>query len=140
MNKTVIITQLNETYYRAAVLLWELTGVGNPARGDSFQAVEKTLGNGARIILLYEDELAVGTVWLTHDYRRLYIHHMAVHPDYRNKGYGKLLMQEALVFAKELKLQAKLEVHPDNLSANKLYAQFGFEALDDYRIMIKRDI
>ncbi len=140
MNKTVIVTKLNEVYYQAASALWTISGVGNPARGDTFEAVEKTLINGGRLILVYEDNTAIGTVWLTHDHRRLYIHHMAVHPEYQNKGYGKILMQEALAFAKELKLQTKLEVHPDNLPANKLYAQFGFEALDGYRIMIKRDV
>jgi ribosomal-protein-alanine N-acetyltransferase len=140
MIKTVIVTELKEDYYIAASNLWELTGVGNPARADTFDAVQKTLLNGAKLILVYEDEQPVGTVWLTHDFRRLYLHHMAVHPDHQNKGYGKLLMQEALKLAGELKLQTKLEVHPDNLPANKLYAQFGFEALDGYRIMIKRDV
>lgn len=140
MNKTVVVTELTEAHYRAASALWTISGVGNPARGDSFEAVEKTLINGARLILILEDNVAAGTVWLTHDHRRLYIHHMAVHPDFQNKGYGKILMQEALAFAKELNLQTKLEVHPDNVPANKLYAQFGFEALDGYRIMIKRDI
>jgi len=140
MIKTVIVSELNEEFYLAASDLWQLTGVGNPARADTFEAVQKTLANGAKLVLIYEDEQPVGTVWLTHDFRRLYIHHMAVHPNHQNKGHGKLLMQEALKFAKELNLQTKLEVHPDNLPANKLYAQFGFEALDGYRIMIKRDI
>ena len=138
MSKTVIVTDLTEEYFQVAAKLWELSGVGNPARGDTFEAVQKTLANGGRLILAYEAEQAVGTVWLTHDFRRLYIHHMAVHPQHQNKGYGKLLMQEALNYSSELKLQAKLEVHPDNLPANKLYSQYGFEALDGYRIMIKR--
>ena len=140
MSKAVVITELNEAYYLAASKLWELSGVGNPARGDTYEAVEQTLLNGGRLVLVYDDDNAVGTVWLTHDFRRLYIHHMAVHPEHQNKGYGKLLMQEALKLAHELKLQAKLEVHPDNLPANKLYSQFGFEALDGYRIMIRRNI
>jgi ribosomal protein S18 acetylase RimI-like enzyme len=138
--KTLVITELTDVQFQTAALLWELSGVGNPARGDTFEAVQNTLANGGRLIIVYSDEVAVGTVWLTHDFRRLYIHHMAVHPEHQNQGYGKLLMQSAMQVAHELQLQAKLEVHPDNLPANKLYAQFGFEALDGYRIMIKRKV
>ncbi len=151
MIQTIIVTELNERYFNDAALLWQLSGVGNPARGDSYKAVEKTLLNGGRLILLYntEEECGagheaksepLGTVWLTHDFRRMYIHHMAVHPRHQNKGFGKVLMQEAMSYANELGLQAKLEVHTQNISANKLYSHYGFEVLDGYRLMIKRDV
>jgi ribosomal-protein-alanine N-acetyltransferase len=162
MLKTLIVTGLTDSVFTDATLLWQLSGVGNPARGDDFRAVAKTLANGGRLVMLYNtgdtpsagapneatlpvretsagDE-PVGTVWLTHDFRRMYIHHMAVHPHHQNKGCGKILMQEALKYAGELKLQAKLEVHSQNLPANKLYSHYGFEILDGYRLMIKRDV
>lgn len=140
MNKTVIVTELTDKYFQDAASLWELTAIGNPARGDDFDAVQKTLVNGARLILLYHDEQAIGTVWLTHDHRRLYIHHMAVHPEHQGNGYGKILMQEAQNIAKELNLQAKLEVHEANKNAYKLYKEFGFTTLDGYHTLIKRNI
>ncbi len=140
MIKVSVVTELTDILYKQISNLWILTGIGNPARSDTFDAVSKTLKNGGKIIIIYEDEIAVGTVWLTHDFRRLLVHHMSVHPEHQNKGYGKLLMQEAIKYAKELKLQAKLEVHKDNKAANKLYKSFGFETLDGYEVMIKRDI
>jgi ribosomal protein S18 acetylase RimI-like enzyme len=215
--KIITINTANfcEQYYADAALLWQAAGVGNPARGDTYAAVLKTLEHGGRLLLIYLQPVnqdadpakkimpsrvtaiqkqveqdtdpaktnmpsrvtaiqlpveqdadpaetlimqveknanipdqqdrhpalqPVGTVWLTHDFRRLYIHHMAVHPLHQNQGYGHLLMQAAVNYACELKLQAKLEVHPENLPANHLYSQYGFEALDGYRIMIRRNI
>lgn len=139
MTKLSILTTLDEEQYNAAILLWELSGVGNPARGDTLEAVRQTLNHGGRLILLYEDDKAVGTVWLTHDFRRLYIHHMAVHPDRQQRGYGKLLLQEALKIASELKLQSKLEVFEHNMAAYKLYLSMGFQPLEGYHTLIKRD-
>jgi ribosomal protein S18 acetylase RimI-like enzyme len=139
LTKTEVLSAVSEEQYNAASLLWELAGVGNPARGDTLEAVRKTLDHGGRLILLYEDAVPVGTVWLTHDYRRLYIHHMAVHPDWQQQGYGRLLLREALKIASELKLQSKLEVSEDNEAAYKLYLSMGFQPLEGYHTLIKRD-
>lgn len=139
MIKLSSLTEINEEQYQTAVQLWEITGVGNPARGDTLEAVRQTLDHGGRLILLYEDDKAVGTVWLTHDFRRLYIHHMAVHPDRQQRGYGKLMLQEALKIASELKLQSKLEVFEHNLAAYNLYLSLGFQPLEGYHTLIKRD-
>ncbi|MBI9031462.1 GNAT family N-acetyltransferase [bacterium] len=120
--------------------IWELTGVGNPERGDNFSNIKKTLSHGGKIYSLLVDEMLVGTCWITHDYRRSYIHHMAVHPQFQNKGYGKALLNEALNYCQELGLQAKLEVHQDNPLAQHLYKSFGFKILDGYQAYIKREI
>ncbi len=140
MIKISILKGLTRDQYLHVSALWELTGVGNVERGDTFEAVNQTLYYGGRVILIYDDEVPVGTVWLTHDFRRLYIHHMAVNPNFQNQGFGKILMQEALLVAKELNLQAKLEVHQDNPIAYELYKSFGFKTLEGFITMIKRDI
>jgi ribosomal-protein-alanine N-acetyltransferase len=140
MIKVSVLTALSPEQYVTVSALWNLAGIGNPQRGDSYEAVCHTLSHGARIILVYSDALPVGTVWLTHDFRRLYIHHMAVHPNYRKQGFGHRLMEEALEIARELQLQAKLEVHRTNPEAVKLYTDFGFSPLDGYRVMIKREV
>ena len=140
MIKTQILTDLTESQYHEITEIWNLTGVGNPARGDTYEAVCHTLQNGGRIILALLDDKTVGAVWLTHDFRRLYIHHMAVLPEFQHQGIGKLLLTEALKVAKELKYQAKLEVNADNINAYKLYQSFGFEPLEAYHTLIKRDV
>lgn len=140
MIKTITLTDLSQEQYQQISNIWNITGVGNPARGDTYQAVCHTLQNGGRIILAYRDDTAVGTVWLTHDFRRLYIHHMAVMPEFQKQGIGSQLLTEALKIAHELGFQAKLEVNESNITAYNLYHKFGFEPLEAYHTMIKRDV
>lgn len=52
-----------------------------------------------------------------------------VHPDYRNKSAGLLLVQAALQFAKATHATfVQLETAVDNTTAKKLYERIGFEA------------
>ncbi len=136
----LVSDKINQNIFSQIIKIWELTGVGNPARGDNLTNIKKTLLNGGKIFTLYYNDILIGTCWITHDFRRSYIHHMAIHPDYQNKGYGKLLMDKALTYCEELGLQAKLEVHKDNPIAQQLYQNFGFKLLDGYEVYIKRDI
>lgn len=52
---------------------------------------------------------------------------IAIHPDYRNKGYGTLMMAWLDLIARQRGVKnLRLHVHPDNLSARKLYHKFDF--------------
>ncbi len=134
------LSQLSRETYAQLISLWDAAGVSNPARSDSYEAISLSLAHGGVILLASEAGAVLGSAWLTHDFRRLYIHHMAVLPLYQNKGIGTLLMREALSIAHNLGYQAKLEVHSENPSARHLYSKFGFQELSGYITMIKRDI
>ncbi|MFI4849617.1 MAG: GNAT family N-acetyltransferase [Gimesia chilikensis] len=53
----------------------------------------------------------------------IFLHKIMVHPDYRGKGIGSALMQQALEDAQDVVL---LTVNPENTPAVKLYESFGF--------------
>lgn len=58
----------------------------------------------------------------------LNIHDFFVHPDYRNKGLGKKLMQQLIAVSKEKGFcKITLEVREDNFTAQSLYKDFGFD-------------
>ncbi len=120
--------------------VWAETKVGNPARGDTYEVVLNTLSQNGKILTVWEDTLIIGTCWLTSDNRRLYLHHMAVLPTYQNHKVGQLLIKSSIEYAKKLKLQLKLEVNLQNNQAIHLYKKFGFEFIENYCPMIKRDI
>jgi [ribosomal protein S18]-alanine N-acetyltransferase len=129
-----------EEAFRAIARIWDATGVGNPARGDSFESVSATLAHGGRIFTVVADGAIVGACWITDDGRRLYLHHMAVAPEHQGKGHAKALMEKALSYARERRLQMKLEVHEDNVRAKRLYREYGFEPLGGYEVFIRRDL
>lgn len=134
------VTSLNRETYTQLLALWDEAGISNPARSDSFEAINLSLSKGGTVLTATEGENLLGSAWLTHDFRRLYVHHMAVMPKHQNKGIGASLITKALEIAHSLGYQAKLEVHKDNPSARHLYSKYGFTELDGYINMIKRDI
>ena len=126
--------------FSAVIGLWELTGLADKKRADSAITIEKSLKSGGMFWIL-EDLLTdecIGTCWVTNDTRRLYLHHLGIHPNYQQKGYGRLLSEKALEFARRINMQIKLEVHEENSYAIKLYKNLGFTYLDKYDVMIKR--
>ncbi len=118
---------LNENLYAEIISIWDKTGISNPERADSFDSIQRTLEHGGILLLAYMDAILVGTIWLTNDYRRLYLHHMAVLPEFQKQGIGRSLLQEAIQIADKQGLQAKLEVHSDNAAALNLYRSMGFK-------------
>jgi N-acetylglutamate synthase len=133
-------TSLSPELYAQIMRVWQETGITNPARADSLEAIQHSLDHTGTILYGMRDETLVAALWVNHDYRRLYIHHMAVLPQYQNQGIGRALLAEALQIAKAYGYQAKLEVHKDNPSARKLYSSMGFTDLDGYITMIKREV
>lgn len=139
MNLRLERTQtLDPELFAAITSIWQETGISNPARADDLPSVRFNLDHGGIMLLAYLDDILAGTAWLSHDFRRLYIHHMAVRPEHQNKGIGRRLLLEALDIAREKGWQAKLEVHQDNTAARHLYSSCGFTDLEGYITMIRR--
>ncbi|PKQ64894.1 hypothetical protein BZG02_03320 [Labilibaculum filiforme] len=126
--------------YQSLLRLWEITDLGGNERGDNATSIERSLLHDGKLWVLErtESKEIIGCCWLTNDSRRLYLHHLGIHPEYQQKGYGKLLTKRALTHAKNLKMQIKLEVHHTNKIALNIYNQLGFKFLEGYEVMIKR--
>ena len=59
------------------------------------------------------------------------LNNIGVEPEFRSKGYGKLILRFALERLKELgKEKAGLRVHVKNVRATELYKSFGFNIID----------
>lgn len=70
--------------------------------------------------------VAMMVTWVIID--EAHIATIAVHPDFRRLGIGKLILAKGLLAAKERgALLAFLEVRQGNLAAQAMYASFGFE-------------
>ena len=120
--------------------IWVETGLASPPRADDLSTIQRSINYGGCVLIATENGNATGTAWLTHDFRRLYIHHMGVVSAHQNQGIGRELLTEALKIAGELGYQAKLEVHQDNPIAMHLYESMGFKPLQGYLSMIRRDL
>jgi ribosomal-protein-alanine N-acetyltransferase len=69
-------------------------------------------------------------IWV--EERKLHIINIAVHPEYRNKGIAKALLNSSIDYANKNRLkEIYLEVRKSNNVAQNLYKQFDFEIVED---------
>lgn len=127
--------------YHSVSILWEETGVGGTHRGDILEVINNTLEHGGKLLILENKNTKhiAGTAWLTNDFRRIYLHHFCISTKFQGNHLANMLCEECIRFAKQLKLQIKLEVHSNNLKAISLYEKHGFKFLGDYLVYIIRD-
>ncbi|HNT26416.1 MAG TPA: GNAT family acetyltransferase [Anaerolineales bacterium] len=121
--------------YAAVVHLWGHAGPGiHVRRSDQPEEIAKKLQRDPDLFLVAQDgSQIVGTVLGGFDGRRGMVYHLAVAEAYRQQGLGAALMQEL-----EDRLRQKgcircyLLVTKDNLNAQRLYEDHGWECMDIY--------
>lgn len=98
--------------------------------------VKKELTQDWSTVLLVEEEAAPGPnvllgfviFWLVHD--ELHILNVAVTPEHRRRGAGRVAMEAALAFGRSHQCRiATLEVRRGNSAAIKLYEVLGFRTV-----------
>ena len=139
MSSQTIIRDYREADYQDLVELWKSLNLGRPERGDNRQVISQTLKHDGKLLVAIHKNQLIGSVWITNNGRRLYLHHMGVAEEFQKMGIGKKLLEKSLQFAETMKMQIKLEVHQTNENAAALYRKYGFEALDGYQVFINRN-
>jgi ribosomal-protein-alanine N-acetyltransferase len=78
------------------------------------------------VALLENKVVGYAGVWVVCD--EGHITNIAVHPDFRRKGIGSLLMQKLITHAREHDVAVMtLDVRAGNDAAKNMYAKFGFK-------------
>jgi ribosomal protein S18 acetylase RimI-like enzyme len=127
--------------YDAVIRLWKQAGLQSVRlRGrDSHDAFAAQLAAGQTVIGLEETGQLVGAVLVTHDTRKGWINRLAVHPDYRRKGYGAQLIAAAERELRDMGFQIfAVLIEADNDASRELFAREGYRA-HDILYMTKRD-
>jgi len=97
----------------------------------SRQSMTDEIANKAACYFVVEADgkiVAYAGAWLVID--EAHITNIAVHPDYRGRGYGKLVTRAVLEYAASVDMgYALLEVRVSNRRAICLYKQLGFKVL-----------
>jgi putative acetyltransferase len=82
----------------------------------------------------------VGAVLCGHNGRRGYIHHLAVHPQFRRKGIGTTLSDQCLRSLRAAGIQkCHLYVYNDNETAIRFWVEAGWTSRTDIGV-ISREI
>ena len=134
----MIIREYRQGDFPEVEKLWKKTGVYTPERGDTPEIILRCNGLGGKFLIL-EDETRhriLGTSWLTWDGRRVHLQYFAIMPSMQGKGYGRLLADSSMSFAREFKTPVKIEVHRNNIRAIELFRSMGFKILEGYEVYL----
>ena len=124
-----------------AVALWEAEEGVEVCEGDSREEIEEYLKRNPGLSRVAEagGEI-VGAVLCGHDGRRGMIYHLAVAPNYRGRGIGKLLLDDCVRGLREAGLpRAIILVAGYNAAGHQFWLRNGFEDLD-FVIAMTREI
>ncbi|MDD2555563.1 MAG: GNAT family N-acetyltransferase [Syntrophaceticus sp.] len=116
--------------------LWRsIPGLG-VGRGDTESSLKAFLvRNPTTCLLLRVNGCLMGTVLGGFDGRRGYIYHLAVHPDYQGRGYGKMLLSRVSCQLKDLGApKIHLFAFGDNHTAEGFYLCQGWEKRRDIQV------
>ena len=87
---------------------------------------------GCITISTFMDDVYKPVSWLTPNKNNIYIHRLAVHPNYQGKGYAQQLMDYAEAYAKRNKYTSiRLDTFSQNPRNQKFYELRGYKKLEN---------
>ena len=128
------IEKMNIKDYSEIWTLWENTeGVGLSGNDDSKESIKKFLSKNPDTCFIAKDKNEIiGTIMAGSDGRRGHIYHLMVKPDYRKKGLGRKLLEEAEKgLRKEGIAKAFLVAFRDNIIGNNFWEETGYKTRED---------
>ena len=85
---------------------------------------------GIIVLSTHMDDEYIPVHWLSPNSKNLYIHRLAVHPEYQSKGYAQQLMDYAEAFAKANQLLSiRLDTFSQNTRNQHFYEKRGYQRL-----------
>lgn len=120
--------------YPAVYALWlSCAGMGLNDLDDSPEGIARYLARNPNTCFVAEEEGRIaGVILCGHDGRRGFIHHTAVHPDFRRRGIARMLVDAALAALKREGIhKAALVVFERNETGNAFWQQQGFTTRED---------
>ncbi|MFV9551756.1 GNAT family N-acetyltransferase [Algibacter sp. PT7-4] len=87
---------------------------------------------GCITISTFMDKEYIPINWLTPNENNIYIHRLAVHPDFQGKGYAQQLITFAEAYAKDNQFTSvRLDTFSQNKRNQKFYELRGYQKLGD---------
>jgi N-acetylglutamate synthase len=123
--------------YEQIIALWEATeGIGLSDADNKENIASYLTRNSGSSFVAGENNMIVGAVLCGHDGRRGYLHHLAVQPEFRRNGIGRVLVDRALAKLEEAGIgKCHLFIYNSNVSGVSFWQSQGWELRNDIGIM-----
>jgi len=124
-------------HYDQALALWQACpGIGL-SDADTRYGISKYMDrNPGTSFVAFDGDKLVGTILGGHDGRRGFIHHLAVHPDYRHQGIGRRLAEATLAALKAAGInKCHLFLLNTNQSGTEFWQKMGWTVRKDISVI-----
>lgn len=136
------IKKLTLDDYNDLTQLWLRCGLSfRPNGRDSKQAIDKEIKRAETAFIgLFDSDRLIGFVLATSDGRKGWINRLAVDPDYRKRGLGQRLIEEAELFLQDLGLKVIAAlIEGDNQPSFAVFKKAGYTFGKDIVYYSKRN-
>lgn len=138
---SAVIREMKIEDYDAVVRLWDRAGLPyKPMGRDSREHIGRELQQGTAFFLVAErDGVVIGSVFGTADGRKGWINRLAVLPECRKQGIGRMLVKEAetLLFHAGIAIIACL-IEEWNTVSLQVFERMGYVRHEDIHYFTKR--
>jgi len=116
------------------IALWQRCGLTRPWNDPASDIALARKGENAAMLAGRDDSGIVASVLVGHDGHRGWVYYVAVDPDCRHKGYGRVIMDAAEHWLRARSIEKlQLLVRPDNSQVQAFYQSLGY--LEQERII-----
>ncbi len=136
---SIEITKFSMPDYEEVTVFWSSIPEVGLDDADSFSSMESFLirNPGLSFIARNGEEL-IGAVLCGHDGRRGYLHHLAVHLDYRGRGIGERLVNNCLSALSQRGIsRCNIFIYSHNEKGKEFWGKTGWTTYDGLEIMFK---
>jgi ribosomal protein S18 acetylase RimI-like enzyme len=109
------------------IALWQRCGLTRPWNDPAGDIALARKGENAAMLAGRDDSGIVASVLVGHDGHRGWVYYVAVDPDCRHKGYGRVVMDAAEHWLRMRGIEKlQLMVRPDNNQVQAFYQSLGY--------------
>jgi ribosomal protein S18 acetylase RimI-like enzyme len=109
------------------IALWQRCGLTRPWNDPAADMARARKGDNAAMLVGRDDSGIVASVLVGHDGHRGWVYYVAVDPDCRHKGYGRVIMDAAEDWLRARGIEKlQLMVRPDNSQVQAFYQSLGY--------------
>jgi ribosomal protein S18 acetylase RimI-like enzyme len=119
------------------IALWQRCGLTRPWNDPAADIARARKGANAAVLAGRHGSTIVASALVGHDGHRGWVYYVAVDPDCRHKGYGRIVMEAAEDWLRRRGIEKmQLMVRSDNSQVQAFYRSLGY--LDQERIVYAR--